>query len=120
VEWRGERQLRLGPDRGTVDFAAVTGEGLSQAAVTQAGWYFSPRSGGESLRLAPDRPTRTLKNLLQEHDIAAWQRDHLPLLFHGDRLAWVPGIGIATEFACRPGEQGLRPSWTVAGKAPLC
>jgi tRNA(Ile)-lysidine synthase len=120
VEWRGERQVRLGADRGTVDFQAVEGQGLSQAAAGQAGWFFAPRAGGESLRLAPDRPTRTLKNLLQEHDIAAWHRDRLPLLFHGERLAWVPGIGIAAEYACGPGETGLAPSWTVAGKAPLC
>jgi tRNA(Ile)-lysidine synthase len=120
VEWHGERQLRLGADRGTVDFALARGEGLSQAAASQAGWYFSARTGGETLRLGPERPTRTLKNLLQEHDIASWHRDRLPLLFHGERLAWVPGIGIAAEYACGAAEEGLKPSWTVAGKAPLC
>ena len=120
VEWRGERQVRLGADRGVVDFEAAMGRGLAQVAAPPEGWFFAARSGGESLRLAPDRPTRTLKNLLQEHDIAAWHRDRLPLLFHGERLVWVPGIGIAAEYACRPGEPGLAPSWTVAGKAPLC
>ena len=49
-----------------------------------------------------------------------WQRDNLPLLFHGDRLVWVPGVGIASDYACKEGEEGLAPSWTVAGKEPLC
>jgi len=66
------------------------------------------------------RPTRTLKNLLQEHDVPEWQRDRLPLLFRGDRLAWIPGVGIASEFACETGKQGLLPCWRVAGSAPLC
>jgi len=42
------------------------------------------------------------------------------LLFHNERLVWVPGVGIAEEYACGPGEEGLKPCWTVAGKAPLC
>jgi len=32
----------------------------------------------------------------------------------------VPGIGIASEYACEPGRTGFRPAWRVAGKAPLC
>ena len=49
-----------------------------------------------------------------------WQREKLPLLFHDGRLVWVPGIGIAAEYACQPGQDGFRPTWRVAGKAPLC
>ncbi|HET7730284.1 MAG TPA: tRNA lysidine(34) synthetase TilS [Usitatibacter sp.] len=121
VEWRaGEGAVDLGNDRGQVLFEPVRGAGISRKRVTAGDWYFAPRSGGESLRLATDRPTRTLKNLLQEGDVAAWQRDRLPLLFHGERLVWVPGVGIAAEYACEPGEEGVRPSWAVAGKAPLC
>ena len=72
------------------------------------------------IRLQADRPTRTLKNLLQERDIPVWQREKLPLLFHNERLVWVPGVGIAADYACEPGQPGLLPSWRVAGKAPLC
>jgi len=83
-------------------------------------WYFRPRSGGERIRLDASRPTRTLKNLLQEHDIPAWQRERMPLLFNGDRLVWVPGIGIAADYACSAAEVGFLPCWTVAGRAPVC
>ena len=118
VDWRGEPHVPLGGERGHVRFDRVVGQGLARAALAQPGWHFAPRGGGETLRLAPDRPTRTLKNLLQEHDIPAWQRDRLPLLFHGERLVWVPGIGIASEYACPPGDEGFAPHWEVAARTP--
>jgi len=118
VDWRGEPHVPLGGERGHVRFDRVVGYGVARAALAQPGWHFAPRVGGETMRLGPDRPTRTLKNLLQEHDIPAWKRERLPLLFHGERLVWVPGIGIAAEYACGAGEEGLDPCWEVAGKAP--
>ena len=39
----------------------------------------------------------------------------MPLLFHGDRLVWVPGVGLETQYACLPGEPGLRPAWLRKG-----
>jgi tRNA(Ile)-lysidine synthase len=120
VPWKHENDVELGSDRGAVHFESVTGEGI-RAALASGEWCFRARSGGETIRLGGvDRPTRTLKNLLQERELPMWQRDNLPLLFHGDRLVWVPGVGIAADYACREGEQGLSPSWRVAGKAPLC
>jgi tRNA(Ile)-lysidine synthase len=119
VPWKQEADLELGPDRGSVRFEPVTGEGI-RAALASGEWCFRARRGGETIRLGVDRPTRTLKNLLQERELPMWQRDNLPLLFHGDRLVWVPGVGIAADYACGVGEQGLSPSWRVAGKAPLC
>jgi tRNA(Ile)-lysidine synthase len=120
VDWHGELELDLGPGRGCVSFAKARGDGLARAPEAGADWYFRARAGGERIRLAAARPTRTLKNLLQEHRVPAWQRQGLPLLFHGGRLAWVPGIGIAAEFACGAAQEGFRPCWTVAGRAPLC
>jgi tRNA(Ile)-lysidine synthase len=35
----------------------------------------------------------------------------MPLVFFGDRLAWVPGIGVAAEFRARAQEPGLAPEW---------
>ena len=118
VDWHGEPQVPLGAGRGHVYFERAVGQGLARAALVRPGWHFAPRVGGETLRTAPDRPTRTLKNLLQEHDIPAWQRERLPLLFQGERLAWVPGVGIASDYACAPGEEGFIPRWEVAGKTP--
>ena len=120
VAWRGEPHIDLGAALGAVDFEASVGEGV-RAERTRAGeWFFAPRKGGERLRMAAGRPSRTLKNLLQEHALAPVERSRLPLLFNGDDLVWVPGVGIAAEYACAPGQPGLKPLWRVAGKAPLC
>jgi tRNA(Ile)-lysidine synthase len=121
VDWTLESAVDLGEDRGIIEFEEVTGEGIAADSVDEGEWYFAPRTGGESIRLGgSERPTRTLKNLFQELGVPIWQREKMPLLFHDGRLVWVPGIGIAAEYACEPGREGFRPSWRVAGKAPLC
>ena len=107
-------------DSGSVHFEAAVGEGIAEARFRSGDWHFAARAGGETLRLADGRPARTLKNLLQEGEVPLWQREKLPLLFHDGRLVWVPGVGIAAEYACGSAETGLVPSWRVAGKAPLC
>ena len=120
VAWRRESELDLGEDRGSVRFDPVSGEGIAVDPAQSGEWYFAARSGGETIRLGLDRPTRTLKNLLQEREIPMWQREKLPLLFHDGRLVWIPGVGIAAEYACGAGQEGFQPSWRVAGKAPVC
>jgi len=119
VPWHRERVIELGMERGAVHFDDAVGEGI-RAALASGEWSLRPRRGGETIRLGADRPTRTLKNLLQERGVPIWQRENLPLLFHDDRLVWVPGVGIAAEYAAGEGEEGFSPSWRVAGKAPLC
>jgi len=120
VDWHREREVDLGADRGVIHFDATKGEGIAADPARAGRWYFAPRSGGETIRLGVDRPTRTLKNLLQEREIPIWQREKLPLLFHEDRLVWVPGVGIAADYACPEGKEGFQPSWRVAGKTPVC
>lgn len=114
IPWHGEACVELGPGRGAVSFEAVVGAGLARRAVACGEWHFSPRHGGERIRLAPERPRRTLKNLLREAQVPVWRRTTLPLLFADGRLAWVPGLGVAAEFACAPGEPGLLPDWRPA------
>ncbi len=120
VAWNHEREVELGGNRGKVFFESAVGEGIAAGPARAGGWYFASRSGGESMRLAADRPTRTLKNLLQERAIPMWDRENLPLLFHAEQVVWVPGVGIAAEYACGEGQEGLKPSWSVAGKDPVC
>jgi len=36
------------------------------------------------------------------------------LLWCGGNLVWVPGVGIASDFRCSPGEPGLLPIWQPA------
>ncbi len=110
--WHGEAEVALGAPRGHVHFTASRGEGIAQSGLRDGRWRFAAREGGEHMRLDARRPTRTLKNLLQEHGVPAWQRPLLPLLFHGDELVWVPLVGIAADHRCPPGEAGFLPSWS--------
>ena len=71
VNWELESAVDLGGERGIIEFEEVTGEGIAADSVEGGEWYFAPRSGGESMRLGGlERPTRTLKNLFQELEVA--------------------------------------------------
>jgi tRNA(Ile)-lysidine synthase len=63
------------------------------------------------MRLAANRPTRAVKKLLQEARIPPWQRESLPLLWAGEQLVAVPGIGVALEFQAQPDEPSWRLEW---------
>ena len=111
VAWRGEALVELGAGRGAVRFSPAVGEGLAKALSGEGDWHFGERRGGERVRLAASRPSRTLKNLLREAAVPEWDRGRVPLLFRGDTVAWVPGIGVAAEFACPAGAPGIVPAW---------
>ncbi|MEO8975662.1 MAG: tRNA lysidine(34) synthetase TilS [Casimicrobiaceae bacterium] len=105
--WHGEPALVLA--HGTLDFLAQRGAGLRAGMVGDARWSVRARSGGERLTLDRARPRRMLKALLQEAGLPAWERDVLPLLFCGDALAAVPGIGVDVAF--RAEACGILVSW---------
>jgi tRNA(Ile)-lysidine synthase len=112
MAWRGEAVVELGHGRGTVRFSPAVGAGLAKALANEGDWHFGGRRGGERVRLAAARPSRTLKNLLREAAVPEWDRDRVPLLFRGDALAWVAGIGVAAEFACPADAPGIVPAWS--------
>jgi len=114
VAWTGQHELRLPGDLGCLRFEATHGAGLSLARLRAEVVVVGPRKGGERLRLAPNRPSRTLKNLLQEADVPEWERGRLPLIFVGDTLVWVPGVGHDFRFAAVREEPGLMPRWDHA------
>jgi tRNA(Ile)-lysidine synthase len=83
------------------------GQGLSLARLSAEPVTVRQRRGGERLRPDCRRPNRSLKNLLQEAGIPPWQRQRLPLLFSGEKLVFVPGIGAACEYRADEGEVGV-------------
>jgi tRNA(Ile)-lysidine synthase len=92
-------------------FKPEEGRGLSLARLRTGQVTVRLRQGGERLRLDASRPRRTLKNLFQERGIAPWHREAVPLIFCGEELVFVPGIGEACEFRAAPGEAGLIVTW---------
>jgi tRNA(Ile)-lysidine synthase len=89
----------------------ATGRGIDAARLERGRVTLRPRTGGERLQVDPRRPRRTLKNLFQEAGIAPWRRDRLPLLYCGEELVWVPGLGIAAGWQAARGARGLVPEW---------
>lgn len=109
--WDGLRELQLPGGLGHLRGRCASGEGIAcrhfeiHAAVVRG------RGGGERIQPAPNRPVRELKKMFQELTVPPWERSRMPLVFFGERLAWVPGIGVAEEFRAAPGEQGIVPEW---------
>ena len=111
TQWDGRRELLLPAGLGMLRARSALGEGIAERYFAQQGVTVRGRSGGERMRPADSRPRRTLKNLLQETAVPPWERERMPLLFIGDALAWVPGIGAAAEFRAASDEQGIVPEW---------
>lgn len=107
LAWAFQDELQLPGSGGRLLFERTVGRGLSLARLTAEPVTVRLRRGGERLRPDCRRPSRSLKNLLQEAGIPPWQRQRLPLLFSGERLAFVPGIGTACEYQSDENEIGV-------------
>ncbi len=107
--WEGESELSL--PGGRLLFESARGAGLAAAKLAQAPVTLRSRCGGERIRLAANRPARAVKKLLQEANMPPWERDALPLVWSGDELVAVPGIGIALAYQAAPDEAGWCLSW---------
>jgi tRNA(Ile)-lysidine synthase len=112
--WDGRQVLLLPGGLGRLSARTAIGEGIALRHFQAQAATVRGRRGGERMQPAHNRPRRALKNLLQEHTIPPWQRRRLPLVFFGDRLAWVPGIGVASDFRAASGEVGVQPEWQEA------
>lgn len=107
VPWQGERKLKLDDLGASLSLSPAQGMGISLAKLNQAPVSIRLRQGGEKLKPSCSRPRRTLKHLLQEAGIPPWQRERLPLIYSGEQLVAVPGIGVDCAFQAAPAEPGL-------------
>ena len=110
--WRGRAPLELPQLGGTLSLEQVKGSGIAVEWLHRSRLTVRVRRGGEALRLMADGPRRTVRNLLQESALAPWMRERLPLLYLGDELAAVPGIGVDARFRCIRDGKGLIPVWS--------
>ncbi|WP_256376928.1 tRNA lysidine(34) synthetase TilS [Nitrosospira multiformis] len=109
--WRGEEQLPIPELGGTLRFTRCMGAGLGLQKINEQPVTIRLRQGGERLRTDCNRPRRSLKNLLREASLPPWQRQRLPLIFSGEQLICVPGIGVDCDFQAAGDEQGLLVEW---------
>ncbi|OGT85142.1 MAG: tRNA lysidine(34) synthetase TilS [Gammaproteobacteria bacterium RIFCSPLOWO2_02_FULL_61_13] len=113
--WNGEPCMPLMPLHGLLNFRPEEGKGISLDKLRSAPVTVRLRRGGERLQIDPRRPRRTLKNLWQEHGVPPWLRDRQPLLYCGEQLVCVPGLGEDYQWRAAPGERGLIVSWQQFG-----
>ena len=106
IVWNGESEILL-PNGAKLNFKKVKGKGISFSKIQDKKLIISNRKGGESFKPDSKRPTKKIKQILQESDLPPWERESLPLIFVSDQLASVPNFGIDIKFQTRPKEVGL-------------
>lgn len=109
--WDGRRTWPLPELGGVLRFEEADSAGISALAVARGPVEVRVRGGGERFQPDARRPRRTLKHLLQEAAVPPWERERLPLVYCGDTLAFVPGIGVAAALQAGPREPGVVLSW---------
>ena len=103
--WSGEQKI---PWSGyQIHARSIVGAGIAAATLTFGPLHFAPRRGGDVLQLRQGGPRRPLKDLLREAGVPPWRRKNLPVLYSGDEVVWVAGIGIAAKYRCEPGAEGF-------------
>ncbi|MFI5282021.1 MAG: tRNA lysidine(34) synthetase TilS [Candidatus Dormibacterales bacterium] len=79
------------------------------------------RRPGLRMRPVGGRGSRKLQDIFVDAHVPREDRDVWPLVFSGDRLAWVPGLAVDADHASRPGEPALHVTVgrMLAGRANL-
>jgi len=104
--WAGEPEIIL-PNGQKLTFKKVKGKGINLKFLNNKKLTIRNRQGGEFFKPDSKRPTKKIKQILQESDLPPWERENLPLIFVGDDLAFVPNFGIDMKFQTKPNEVGL-------------
>jgi tRNA(Ile)-lysidine synthase len=104
--WSGESEIIL-PNGQKLTFKKVKGRGINLKFLRGKNLIIRNRQGGEFFKPDSKRPTKKIKQLLQESDLPPWERENLPLIFVGDELAVLPNFGIDMKFQTKPKEVGL-------------
>ena len=108
--WCGEKRVCLSEYGGTLTFEmakqGVDGDWLRGRSLEVRGYR-----GELRLKVAHDRPSRSLKLHFQERGIPAWERRQLPLLFSDGDLIYAAGIGMASRYLAEGDKTCIHISW---------
>jgi tRNA(Ile)-lysidine synthase len=91
---------------GKLVVSSTTQGGVAPAELAQV--TLRQRSGGEQFQAGPARPARSLRKQFQSAGVPAWCRDG-PLVFSGEKLVFVPGLGVDARCWAPPGA----PQWAL-------
>ncbi len=108
--WRGESICAL-PNQTQLTFQQVLGAGLGLKHIKDKALLIKSRKGGERFKPDLNRPSRSLKTLLQTAAIPPWQRKQLPLIYIDEMLVMIPNIGIDANLKAAANEMGVVVTW---------
>jgi len=91
--WSGEAQIAF-PDYGGVLHFDASAQGFDAQWLRAQQLQIDFRKGGERLKLAPNRPSRSLKAHYQASGVPAWERTRLPIVSTGGDLLLAAGLGM--------------------------
>jgi tRNA(Ile)-lysidine synthase len=111
IIWQGESEILL-PNGAQLNFKKVKGRGINFKFLRDQKLKIRNRQGGEFFKPDSKRPTKKIKQLLQESDLPPWERDFFPMIFVGDELAAVPNFGIDQKYQAGPQMTGLEVNLT--------
>jgi tRNA(Ile)-lysidine synthase len=94
LQWQGEQSIEVPQWFGRLVFEKTGGPGLDPGKLRNGPLTLRRRSGQERLKVAANRPSKSLKSLFQESSIAPWQRKWLPLMYLDADLVFVAGLGM--------------------------
>lgn len=109
--WNGETDI-LFPEYGGRLHFDVTEEGIDADWLRGQVLHLRWRSGGEKLKAAANRPTKSLKHHFQALDIPPWERMRLPVVTTGaGALLFAAGIGANWRNVPMVAEAGVSLRW---------
>jgi tRNA(Ile)-lysidine synthase len=117
-QWDGQASMTLPGFDGELQFAnaqpgelAIPADRLMQETLT-----ISPLRMSARIRLQVRGPSRPIKQLCQEHAIARWDRESLPMLWWGQTPLFVARVGMNVDYldAAGPRNRGVQLRWQVS------
>jgi tRNA(Ile)-lysidine synthase len=111
IIWQGEPEILL-PNGTQLNFKKVKGSGINFKFLRDQKLKIRNRQGGEFFKPDSKRPTKKIKQLLQESDVPPWEREFFPMIFVGDELAAVPNFGIDQKYQAGHQMTGLEVNLT--------
>jgi tRNA(Ile)-lysidine synthase len=106
--WEGQSGIEFADFGGVLHFDATPPEDAGMDAQWLRGQhlFIRLRSGGERVKLAPNRPTKSVKYHYQAMDIPSWERPYLPIVGAApDTLLFAAGIGMDCAHQRMDGER---------------
>lgn len=93
LQWNEEKAIKVPEFNGTLLFIA-SNRGIPESDLKNSPFFLTKRRGGEHLKLSEKRPSKPLKQLFQQANIPAFEREKYPLVWRNGKLIFVAGLGM--------------------------